>query len=151
MGFGACFHHLELAGGDNTMEVPAEGGEKTFTVRTDADPADLRLLEGGRPCEYVSFDVAATSAAGEYAVTVKVAANTAAEKRSATLRLGVPGAVAEIALTQEADLSGIDAITADYDAGTEYYDAHGLRVMKPESGNVYMVRRGTEVVKVLLK
>lgn len=151
MGFGACFYHLELAGGDNTMEVPAEGGEKTFTVRTDADPADLRLLEGGRPCEYVSFAVAATSAAGEYAVTVKVAANTAAEKRSATLRLGVPGAVTEIALTQEADLSGIDAITADYDAGTEYYDAHGLRVMKPESGNVYMVRRGTEVVKVLLK
>lgn len=47
--------------------------------------------------------------------------------------------------------SGIDDIMVDENTPAEYYDLQGIRVTNPQSGKVYIVRRGNKVSKVLYK
>ena len=49
--------------------------------------------------------------------------------------------------TQE---SGIDTISADSDTDVEYYSLQGRRIANPAPGSVVIVRRGTQVSKVLI-
>lgn len=47
-----------------------------------------------------------------------------------------------------ADTAGVENVAADL-APAEYYNLQGLRVAHPESGHIYIVRRGTTTDKVL--
>lgn len=150
MGFGACYFNVELIGTDNTIELPKEGGEKTFVVKTDAKPEDFRLLFNGKPCEFASCDAVAGDNEGEVKVTVKASLNTEPRPYDTTVSIAVPGASTDIKFKQEAGEAGIGTITGDA-AEAVYYNLQGVRVDKPEKGNVYVVRRGTSVSKVLVK
>lgn len=46
---------------------------------------------------------------------------------------------------------GIEDVTADAAASAEYFTLQGVRVAQPEAGNIYIVRRGAEVSKELVK
>lgn len=50
-----------------------------------------------------------------------------------------------------ADVSGIESVRqeAEADAPAEYFTLEGLRVANPEKGRIYIVRRGTDVSKIL--
>ena len=150
MGFGACYFNVELIGTDNTIELPKEGGEKTFVVKTDAKPEDFRLLFNGKPCEFASCDAVAGDNEGEVKVTVKASLNTVPRPYDTTVSIAVPGASTDIKFKQEAGEAGIGTITGDA-AEAVYYNLQGVRVDKPEKGNVYVVRRGASVSKVLVK
>ncbi len=59
-----------------------------------------------------------------------------------------------IAITNDKKVTGIDEISADaitLDGDAEIYNLQGIRIYKPAPGNVYIVRRGTSVAKVLCK
>lgn len=51
------------------------------------------------------------------------------------------------------DQSGVTEVTADgnNDALAEYYDLRGVRIIKPERGKIYIVRRGDKVTKELIR
>lgn len=50
--------------------------------------------------------------------------------------------------SKEPQSTGIDGVEFDdIDAQPEYYNLQGVRVMEPEQGNIYIVRRGTSVSK----
>ena len=42
-------------------------------------------------------------------------------------------------------------MTVDAAASAEYFTLQGVRVAQPEAGNIYIVRRGAEVSKELVK
>ncbi len=46
---------------------------------------------------------------------------------------------------------GIEDVTVDAVAPAEYFTLQGVRVAQPEAGNIYIVRRGAEVSKELVK
>ncbi len=46
---------------------------------------------------------------------------------------------------------GIEDVTVDAAASAEYFTLQGVRVAHPEAGNMYIVRRGAEVSKELVK
>ncbi len=46
---------------------------------------------------------------------------------------------------------GIEDVTVDAAAPAEYFTLQGVRVAQPEAGNIYIVRRGAEVSKELVK
>ncbi len=46
---------------------------------------------------------------------------------------------------------GIEDVTVDAAASAEYFTLQGVRVAQPEAGNIYIVRRGAEVSKELVK
>jgi len=46
---------------------------------------------------------------------------------------------------------GIEDVTVDAAASAEYFTLQGVRVAQPEAGNMYIVRRGAEVSKELVK
>lgn len=47
--------------------------------------------------------------------------------------------------------TAVGAIAAGHDGPEEYYNLQGIRIDKPQPGNVYIRRRGDTVVKVLVK
>lgn len=47
------------------------------------------------------------------------------------------------------DNAGVNDILSDDDNATEYYTIQGIRIDKPEKGNLYIERRGSEVRKVI--
>lgn len=47
--------------------------------------------------------------------------------------------------------TGVEEIAADAAAPAEYYNLQGLRVAQPEAGQLYIVKRGDKVSKVLVK
>lgn len=51
------------------------------------------------------------------------------------------------AIKAVATTTGIDSITADEDAEAEYYNLQGIRVINPEAGQIYIVRRGKTATK----
>ena len=48
------------------------------------------------------------------------------------------------------DNSGVDDIIVDTDAPEEWYDLYGHRIANPTPGNLYIVRKGNQVHKVIL-
>ena len=48
-------------------------------------------------------------------------------------------------------VSGIEDVTINEDATPEYFNLQGIRVAEPQAGQVYIVRRGAQVVKELVK
>ena len=42
-------------------------------------------------------------------------------------------------------------MTINEDATPEYFNLQGIRVAEPQAGQVYIVRRGAQVVKELVK
>lgn len=46
---------------------------------------------------------------------------------------------------------GIDDISADASSQAEYFNLQGIRVVNPAAGNIYIVRRGENVTKELVK
>lgn len=56
------------------------------------------------------------------------------------------------AFTADEVMTAIGNVTADADwADAEFYNLQGIRVMNPVSGQVYLVRRGADVTKVLYR
>ena len=58
--------------------------------------------------------------------------------------------------TLETGITGIENVEVtdaetDNDAAAEYFTLQGVRVANPAQGGIYIVRRGTEVSKVLVK
>lgn len=47
--------------------------------------------------------------------------------------------------------TGVEEIAADAAAPAEYYNLQGLRVAQPEAGQLYIVKKGDKVSKVLMK
>ena len=48
-------------------------------------------------------------------------------------------------------VSGIEDVTVSDDATPEYFNLQGIRVAEPQAGQIYIVRRGAQVVKELVK
>lgn len=48
-------------------------------------------------------------------------------------------------------VSGIEDVTVSDDATPEYFNLQGIRVAQPQAGQIYIVRRGAQVVKELVK
>lgn len=49
---------------------------------------------------------------------------------------------------QTAALAGIIDVTADSDAAAEYYNLQGIRVRHPEKGQIYILKKGTNISKI---
>lgn len=148
MGLGIENSTMELVDTDNTINMPKEGGEKTFTVKSSADPSKWGLTENGQPCEWAGFEAKANG--DTYDVTIKVSANTG-KRRQAKLALAAPGSFVNFIVDQEAGEAGIDTITpADNQAPVEYFNLNGVRVENPSNG-VFIRRQGTTVSKVIVK
>ncbi|MCM1066195.1 MAG: hypothetical protein NC418_01315 [Muribaculaceae bacterium] len=49
------------------------------------------------------------------------------------------------------DLGGVENVAVENNAAPEYFNLQGVRVAQPEQGALYIVRRGNEVSKVLVK
>lgn len=49
-------------------------------------------------------------------------------------------------------MTSISGVEADTDlSGAEFFNLQGIRVAQPQPGQVYLVRRGTEVTKMLFR
>ena len=90
-----------------------------------------------------------------YPFMVEKAAATAAADDSAPAQLSMVTLTAVGQGSMDVDLpvaTAISDIEADSDwSDAEYFNLQGIRVARPQPGQVYLVRRGAEVVKVLYK
>ncbi len=90
-----------------------------------------------------------------YPFMVENAAATAAADDSAPAQLSMVTLTAVGQGSMDVDLqvaTAISDIEADADwSDAEYFNLQGIRVARPQPGQVYLVRRGAEVVKVLYK
>lgn len=101
---------------------PAEG-----TLLATGITSDVKAYIGGiSSAECIPFK----AAPGEYAISFD------AEARTVTLN--IPSGVDEI-------------LDADNAGDAEYFDMQGIRVDNPVSGGVYIVRRGSEINKVIVR
>lgn len=74
----------------------------------------------------------------------------AAEGRNWTNALGKPSNMTtKIFLPETGGIS--DAVTAEDDARTVYYDLSGVRVENPVAGGIYIVKRGARTEKVIMR
>lgn len=151
MGFGLCYFNLELVGTDNTIELPKEGGEKTFVVKTDAKPEYFRLMFNGKPCEFASCTAVAGDNDGEVKVSVKAPANAIVRPYNTTVYISVPGASVPLKFKQEAGEAGIVSVAGGNDVEALYFNLQGHRITDPVKGNIYIVRRGSSVSKEYVK
>lgn len=150
IGLGVATSTMELVGEDHLFECPAEGGEKTFTLKTSANPDHLTLVDGETPCDWATLT--ATPNGENVDVTVKVSANTENRRRNKTLRVAAPGSYVEIEVRQDRN-SSIETIGADNsaDAPAEYFTLQGVRVVEPVAGGLYIRRQGSKAEKVIIR
>ena len=97
-----------------------------WTFSRDTSKGTFRL--SGTPTE-----------AGDYEFTVKSSGDISGTSVTDTLRIHVT------------DPTGIAAVSTDRAAAPQYFDLQGRRVEQPQSGRIYIVRRGSHTEKVLVK
>lgn len=113
LSLGASYSWMDLVGDDNMIEVPAAGGEKTFTVDACHAPERWVLSEDGKSiADWASFTVQKDEATGFYAVTLAIGENVPATVREKDLMLVSPGSSLAIHVKQEAGEDGVVELDA---------------------------------------
>ena len=131
----------------NTYEVTFTVGGQTgtnteHTLVTEEEAAVAPVAEGFTSTHKLKGTVVVTGLTGE------------TDYKGSSLAVKVNGEDTA-SHTTEFDVKtgtvGIEDVTVDAAASAEYFTLQGVRVAQPEAGNIYIVRRGAEVSKELVK
>lgn len=149
MGLGAGYSTMSLNGTDNVIECEAEGGFKTFSVKSSLTPDHWAFMQKGKALDWIEFEATATGN-DNYDVKVTVLANEGADRNYDDICLAAPGSYVVFKVHQKGNSAGVSGAVVDENAPVEYFNLQGIRVENPSAG-VYIRRQGTRATKVTLK
>lgn len=125
-----------------TFEVPTEGGSKTFDFEPSESLEINGIVTGKGLYDWYEYEVGTLNeTTGLQTLTVKVnALPEGVSKRTARMKVSIPGADQVIKITQ-GNASGIDSVTTDATVtGSRYFDMTGRELNAEPASGLYIRR-----------
>lgn len=143
MTLGASYSWTEIEG-DASIEVPAEGGSKTFTVNALNAPEHWAVSEDGTTvADWADFS--AVKKGDSYILTLNIKANPAQTARETDLKLVSPGSSATIHVKQSAATGGVEGV--DGNSSTKVFGDNGDIVIDGAYGNAEIFNAAGQLIE----